>query len=67
MKKERRTLALTALATICFAFLFIYSWFHAWAPTYLPNGRLIISPTVPLGAALLCLLVSLFFQLSGKK
>jgi hypothetical protein len=67
MTKEIRTLAFTAVAATGLAFLFVYSWRHTRPPTYLPSGKRLMSPTVPLGAALLCFLVSLIRQLRGKK
>ncbi len=67
MKKESRTLVLTAVATTCLAFLFIYSWIHAGPPAYFPSGRRMISSTVVLGAAFLFFFVHLFFQIRGKK
>jgi hypothetical protein len=67
MRKESGILAITAVAATCLALFFIYSWCHAPPPTYLPSGKRIISSTELLGAALLCSLVSLFFQIRGKK
>jgi hypothetical protein len=67
MKKENTTLAFTAVATTCLAFLFIYSWLHAGPPEYLPSGYRIMSSTELLGAILLFSFVSLFFQIRGKK
>jgi hypothetical protein len=66
VKKESRTLALTAMATACLAFLFIYSWNHSGSPRYLPSGRQLVSSTVVLGAALSLSLVSLFFQIKKQ-
>jgi glucose-6-phosphate 1-dehydrogenase len=67
MTKESRTLAFTAVAATCLAFLFIYSWRHTGPPIYLPSGKRLMGPTVPLGAALLCFLVSLLRQLRDNK
>ncbi|MGA7830351.1 MAG: hypothetical protein WCA21_05270 [Terracidiphilus sp.] len=67
MKKEGENLVLTAVAMMCLAILFIYSWRHSGAPAYLPSGVRIISPTVPLGAALLLSIVSLVHQIRAKR
>ena len=66
MKKESRTLALTAVVATCLAFLFIYSWCYAEPITYSPDDIRQISPTVVLGAALLLSLVSLFSQIRKR-
>jgi hypothetical protein len=68
MNRKNMILALTAIATTCLAFFFIYSWGHAGPPEYMPSGKRIISPTLLIsGAAFLFALLSLFSQIRGKK
>jgi hypothetical protein len=67
MSKESRTLALTAVVTVCIGVLFIYSWTHTGPPTYQSTGARRIGLTPVLGSAFFILLATLFQQIRGKK
>ncbi len=60
-------LPLTAVAVLCFAIMFVYSYTHEGPPRYRLSGYRIIGFTPLWGAALLCSVVSLYSQLRAKK
>jgi len=66
VEKRDISLALTSVAVVCLAVLYVYGRSHGGTPLYQPSGARRTSLTDVLGAALLFSIVSLLIKIRSK-